>query len=320
VASGHGSDTILIGETAPRGRDHPIGDFSGVKPLRFLRALYCVDAGYRELRGQAARARGCPAAASGSRGFRTQHPALFNASGFADHPYEQGVPPDTPTYACGARVCWSSHPGKPASDPDYADLPEVPRLERVLDRLNRVYGSGTRFPVYSTEYGYWTRPPDAAATIGPSTAAYYMNWAEYLSWREPRLRSYDQYLLLDPRKGNFASGLELPDRRPKPTFDAYRLPIFLPVTSLRHGRRLEVWGCVRPAHFAQLDSRARRQVRIEFASGARGTPRPIGAVTITNPAGYFDVRLRFPGSGSVRLAWAYPSGRWIHSRTVRITS
>ena len=81
--SGHkpGKDTILIGETAPRGLDHGIGNFQGVKPLRFLRALYCVDSRYRELRGSAASARGCPTTASASRSFRKQNPALFSPAG-----------------------------------------------------------------------------------------------------------------------------------------------------------------------------------------------------------------------------------------------
>ena len=54
---------------------------------QFLRTLYCVDSNYRELRGRAARAVGCPTTAAGSRSFRRQNPALFNATGFADHPY-----------------------------------------------------------------------------------------------------------------------------------------------------------------------------------------------------------------------------------------
>ena len=55
---------------------------------------------------------------------------------------------------------------------------------RTLDRLNRAYGSRTQFPIWNTEYGYWTNPPEAAARISPATAAYYINWAEYLSWKQ----------------------------------------------------------------------------------------------------------------------------------------
>ncbi len=311
-ATGHGHDTILIGETAPRGLDHPIGNFSGVKPRRFLRALYCVDSHFHELRGSAASARGCPTTASGSAHFRSQHPGLFQASGFADHPYAQGFSPITPTYACGHSAC----AGGGRSDPDYADFPEIPRLERTLDHLNSVYGSRSHFPIYNTEYGYWTKPPDPNATINATTAAYYINWAEYLSYKQRRVSSYDQYLLVDPAAGNFASGLELPNRKPKATFDAFRMPLYLPHT---RGKRLEVWGCVRPAHFAQQDTGSAQHVQIQFRAGKHGSWKTVQTVAITNPRGYFDVHASFPGSGSVRLAWSYPSGEAIHSRTVAIS-
>ena len=74
TGSGHkpGRDTILIGETAPRGLDRGIGSFQGVKPLRFLRALYCVDSGYRQLRGSAASSPGLQKL-QGSRQRRVQH-------------------------------------------------------------------------------------------------------------------------------------------------------------------------------------------------------------------------------------------------------
>jgi len=297
--SGHGRDTILFGEVAPHGLDHPIGNFSGVKPLRFLRALYCVDARLRPLRGYAAALRSCPTAASGSRRFRSQHPALFSASGFADHPYAQGLAPNRSL----------------APDPDYADLPEIPRLERTLDHLQRVYGSRARLPIWNTEYGYWTNPPERVARINPTTAALYINWAEYLSWRQPRVRSYMQYLLVDPARGNFASGLLFKNGRPKPPLrDAYRMPLYLPRPGGRRGRPLEVWGDVRPAHLAGAGQRVAIQWRPR--SGRWQTVRLVG---ITNLRGYFDVRQAFRGSGGVRLVYSRPAGGTITSRTATIT-
>ena len=150
TATGHGHDTILIGELAPRGQtlgNHP-GLFDGMVPLRFVRALYCVDGSFAPLRGQAARARGCPPDPAGSRGFRTHHPALFEAAGFAVHPYpEGGLPPNQVI------------PG----EPDYADLASLPNVERTLDRALQAYGSEKRFPIYSTEFGYQTNPPSTLA-------------------------------------------------------------------------------------------------------------------------------------------------------------
>jgi hypothetical protein len=309
LATGHRPGaTILIGETAPRGLNHPIGNFSGIKPLRFIRALYCVDSRYRQLRGTAAAARGCPTTAAASRRFAAQHPALFQASGFADHPYEQGVAPNTPTIGPDDPRNWTT-------DPDYADLPEVPRLERMLDKIQRMYGFHTHLKIWNTEYGYRTRPPDPRATISQATAAYYMNWAEYLSWRHTRLLSYSQYLLQDPPTREFASGLLLPSGRPKATFYTFRMPVFLPITSSRRGRRLEVWGCVRPAH----EYAGTQLVEIQFQVGSKGPFSTLATIPIVSQRGYFDVRQSFPASGTLRLSWKSPSGPPIHSRVVKIT-
>ena len=89
----------------------------------------------------------------------------------------------------------------------------------------------------------------------------------------------------------FASGLILYGGGRKPGYNAYRMPVFLPVTSTRRGRSLEVWGCVRPAHFASLDAGGTpQQVRIQFQPGSRGAFTTLRTVTITSPRGYFDLR------------------------------
>ncbi len=144
-ATGHGHDSILIGELAPAGATFAgaPGLFGNMAPLRFLRALYCVDSSYRPLTGVAAQARGCPTTAAASKGFVAANPGLFHASGFADHPYPQGLPPNEVT----------------PNEPDYAELAAIGKLERVLDTLQHVYGSSTRFPIWSTEFGYQTTPP-----------------------------------------------------------------------------------------------------------------------------------------------------------------
>ena len=86
--TGHGpaTDTILIGELAPEGTEGTAPE-DPIPPLPFLRALYCVDASYRPLTGAAAAARGCPATGAAS-AFVSSHPGLFDATGFAHHPYD----------------------------------------------------------------------------------------------------------------------------------------------------------------------------------------------------------------------------------------
>jgi len=190
-ATGHGGDTVLIGEFAPdglSGRATPKrpgglpGDFGQTKPLQFLRTLYCVDSAYRQLRGSAARSVGCPVTAAASRRFRASNPGLFGATGLADHPYSFHQPPTSES----------------SRDPDIAPFPRIPNLERALDLVQQAYGSLQQLPIYNTEYGYITDPPGHGGQISPATAAYYLNWAEYLSWKQPLIASTMQYLLYDP--------------------------------------------------------------------------------------------------------------------------
>ena len=60
-ATGHTtrSDKILFGEVTPHG-NATWGVFANMKPLIFVRSLYCVDSRYRELRGAAAQGPGLP--------------------------------------------------------------------------------------------------------------------------------------------------------------------------------------------------------------------------------------------------------------------
>jgi hypothetical protein len=301
--TGHGGDQILFGEVAPRGYDN-FGVFSGMRPLQFLRVLYCVDINYRQLRGTAAALRGCPATAAGSRGFRSAHPGLFEASGFADHPYSRWFPPNV----------------EQPNHPDYSSLADIGGLERALDRLQRAYGSGKRFSIFNTEYGYITSPPKHPTRripyISTTTAAQFLNQAEYISWRDPRIKSFMQYLLADPLPatpsddfGGFASGLLTFNQKPKPTYDAWRLPLYLPVTTARPGQSLQVWGCARPVFFARQDDPATTEtVDIQFRRDSGGGFTTLHTIAVNNRFGYFDTRVSPPATGTIRLSWTYPSG------------
>jgi len=300
-ATGHGSDTILIGETAPRGASKPRVE-NGMVPLRFLRALYCVGSSYQQLRGNAASARDCPRSASGSRRFRAQNPGLFQASGFADHMYTSGQVsrPNlrTPSYEHG-----------------YAGLADLGNLEVALNRVYTAYGSHKKIPIYNTEFGFQTNPPKpecGCVFLSPTTAAYYMNWSEYMMWKDPRVRSDSQYLLYDgavpgnANESSFSSGLIFATGTPKPGYDAFRLPLYLPTTSARPGHSLTVWGGVRPAPFAKQATGSPQQVQIQFQPSSGGQWTTVRTVTITNSAGYFEAHVILPSSGSVVLQWTYP--------------
>jgi hypothetical protein len=309
-ATGHTSsgNTILFGETAPRGREgaHFPGVFSGTVPLTFLRFLYCVSGSDRRLTGAKARANHCPGSRSA---FRSQNPALFSSTGFADHPYAQGTPPNLPTYACGSRFCTNRRTHR--SDPNYADFAVIPRLHRLLDRLDSVYGVHRSVPIWSTEYGYWTNPPDhATGSLNPNVAAYYMNWAEYLSYRNTSISSYAQYLLIDPRSGVFSGGLELANRTKLANYGAFRMPLYMPSTSAKSPTSLTVWGAVRPAAYTL----ALPVANIQFKPASGGSWTTLKQVTVTGTRGYFSVKVPFTRSGKVRVAWSPAPGSTDYSR------
>jgi hypothetical protein len=295
----------------------------------FTRALYCVDARYHQLRGATALAQGCPTSATASASFAANNPGLFDASGFAVHPYSRNGPPNTELFSgCATDLC--------------ASFADISFLIRALDRSVGAYGSHKKFQIYSTEYGYQTsppkHPPGGEPYVPQATAAAYINWAEYLSYKNPRIASYDQFLLNDPERpdaannfgdgGNYASGLETWNGHPKPGFGAFRLPLYMPRTTASSAQQhLEVWGCARPAYYAARDTGGSPQtVNIQFAPRGSSTFTTVDTVTIGDAAGYFDTFVSFGRSGTVRLAYTYPPGdallargRTVYSRAVSIT-
>lgn len=143
-----------------------------------------------------------------------------------------------------------------------------------------------------------------------------------------------QYLLQDPLPrtkatdyGGFASGLLTFAGKPKATYYAWRLPLYLPVTTTKLGGSLQVWGAIRPAHFAMTDDPSEPEVAtIQFEPNGASTFSTIASVPITNTYGYFDTRVAFISSGTVRVMWTYPSddmsllpGTIAYSRSVQIT-
>jgi hypothetical protein len=224
----------------------------------------------------------CPAS---SKGFRNANPALFKASGFGIHPY-----PDNGT------------PLNDGKTKDYATFPELGNLELTLDKGNKAYGSSKKLPIYNDEYGYITHPPARSHYVSQAKAAMYINWAEYLSYKSPRIQSYMQYLLRDPapNKGpyaGFASGLELPNGTHKAGYDAYRLPVYLPKTSVKKGSSTEVWGAARPAPFLSKDGAQSVQIQVNKKTVATVKP---------GKGGYFDTKVKFSSGGTLRLAYTYP--------------
>jgi hypothetical protein len=321
--TGHGRDTRLIGELDPLGNalrkpGHP-GPLPGITrvtaPLSFVRALYCVGTDRRPLTGSTARLSGCPTTAAASRKFRSENPALFSATGFAVHPYSFKQAPDA----------------NPSSvNGNYATFPVLNRFIAVLDGATKAYRSGKHYAIYNDEFGYITRPPAGPGYPSPAQAAVELNQAEYLSYKNRRVASYDQYLINDPTSTRnnptpgFNTGLYTSSGQPKATLAAFRLPVWLPATTIKAGARTELWGGARPATMAVNAP----TVEIQVQKGGHGAWTTIQTVRVSTATGYFDIHPKLPYSGNLRLAYTYPqtmpflptnvAGSTIFSRTVKV--
>ena len=307
LGTGHGQDTILIGEIAPKGLNVQ-GETRSIKPLRFLRALYCVDRHYRVLTGAAAASLGCPDGAP--RDFAAAHPGLFSATGFAEHPYSLLQPPSAVS-----------------RDPDFVTIADLPRLTRALERIFRRYGQSRPdgVPLYLTEFGYQTNPPDPLGYSLRQQASF-LNQGEFIAYANPEVRTLAQFLLVDdapepglaPKDpnywGTFQTGLVDLQGKPKPAFDAYRIPIFLPRTT-QVTRRFRIWALLRPG-----PGGARLRAQVQFRRrGAKGAFSTILIVPTNNPRGYLDRGVNLPGTGLVRIAWTdATTGQTITSRVVSV--
>jgi hypothetical protein len=301
-ATGHGRDRILLAETAPRG-SKSLGRTSPMRPLLFIRELYCLDRRTRPYRGKAAKARGCPTTRSGRRKFVGRHPGLFRSSAWAHHPYALELPPQF-----GDRTR------------DQVTLAVLPRLTRTLDRIFRRYHKRRRLGIWLTEYGYQSRPPDPFTGFRPKVQAAYINQGEYMAYRYRRVRSMSQFLLVDeppdtsvspgnPRYwgSTFQTGLVQRSGRRKPAFGAYQRPAFASPQRVRGGGRVRVWGGLRSAPNGRKLS-GKLQFR---ARGARKW-KSVRRFSTRNFHNYVTVNTRARKgqrhTGYYRLLWRNPAG------------
>jgi len=183
--------------------------------------------------------------------------------------------------------------------------------------------------VWLTEYGYESNPPDPIKPFTPAEQADNINWAEYLAWKNPQIKSFPQFLLQDMGKvseadaargkrdyGDWQSGLYFNDGSPKPAATSFALALHVDCTTglskNKRAKLLVIWGHVRPGN-------GPRQVRME--SGTKAAFRPAAtAATLragsvrassvtpftTDASGYF---LRFaPYQRGVSYRFAYKDG------------
>lgn len=245
--SGHARDEILFGELLPRA-PKPRRLNGTIPPLMWLRDFFCLGEDLRPLSGAAAREREC-------NGFKE-----IRSTGFAYHPY--------------------TTPRGPLIDDDRPDSATIQHLSRVYEVLDAAYRhnrlSQRRARIFSSEYGFQSDPPDPDGAA-QSRIPLFLNAGEYISFKDPRVATYSQYLLIDDSSVDaFQTGLRLLDGSPKRgIYDAYRLPL---VVVRRSGRSVTVWGKSRVS--------GSRAVELQASDGS-GFEK-VTSISVNRRTGYFE--------------------------------
>lgn len=273
-ATGHAQDTILLGELLPVGKSSKTPR-SSIRPLEFLRELACVDRRYRAYKGNAAKVRGC-------KGFKA-----IPLSGIAHHPY-----------------ALAGGPTKRPPSGDDVTIGTLSRITKVVDRLRakkRLAGP-RRPPLWLTEFGVQTDPPDYLFGAPIKRVPTYLGMSERLAMRNSRVYSYSQYPLVDDRTtSGFQSGLRFNNGKPKPgIYNEYKLPIFVDRTSRS---ALTFWGGVRAAD--------RGGTVVLFSRvGKKGKFKQVGTAKL-GPRGYFQKRLRLSNASKRQFKFGFGKQRSI---------
>jgi Cellulase (glycosyl hydrolase family 5) len=257
---------VLVGELAASGRDDP-GVTRPIRPLAFLRTMGCRDARFHALRS--GRCKGFKAVPLDALG---HHPYALFQSPFQRSHYR-----------------------------DDAAIGDWRRLEQTIDRLVAVRSlkppAGGRVPIYYTEFGYQTDPPDPFAGIPLARQSRWLQDAAYVAWSTPRVLGLNQFRVTDGGiRGSsplafreFQSGLFFANGKAKPSARTFADPIVVRPS----GRsRLLVWGQARAggAHDVEVDRGAKQIARVH-----------------TDSRGYFRIRVR-RRAGSYRFRWADAAG------------
>ncbi len=271
-ASGHASDDLLLGETAPLGRRTGPLATRPTPPTEFLRDVLCLDEKGRSLKGTRAKQLSC-------KGFRR-----LAVTGFSHHPYTRGG---------------SARPTTRGGSTDIT-ISSANRLKSIVAAAGRRGRTRRNLPIWYTEYGFQTNPPDDLFGVSLDDQAAYINQSDFIAYRDPAVRSVAQYELRDEAPlASFQTGLQFVDGRHKPAFAAYRLPIWVTRAT---GRRLRIWGQVRPAPDGALE-----EVVIENAPSRGREFTAVATAETTNLKGYIDVRVP-ARSGTWRLRWTPKDG------------
>ena len=177
--------------------------------------------------------------------------------GWAHHPYTGELAP------------WESDP-----DRDSARMGDLERLIRELRELRSRFRHN--LPLYLTEFGDQTNPPDPTWDITPDEQARRLAEGERIARSHPEVRSVAQFLIRDlGRKPgpnpwrDFQSGLRFEDGRAKPALAAFALPLTAHRTA---DGSVALWGLVRPGRGSRpVEVTADGRVVADLSTRADGT-------------------------------------------------
>ncbi len=209
--------------------------------------------------------------------------AKFDA--YAHHPYP-ATPAETPS-SRGCKNCpWIT----------------MATIRKLLFLVNRSFGSK---PIWLTEYGYQTNPPDTFLGVPVKRQARVLSLAAMRAWRLPRVTMLIQFLYRDePTLSRFQTGLVFADDRWKPSLQAFRLPF---AQMGRRGLQAIVWGQIR-------DGPGRKRYRLEVLR--KNTWRPVGRARLTNDDGVFTRTIRVKRGALFRI-WSPSQGRFSQQLRIR---
>ncbi|HEV2059388.1 MAG TPA: cellulase family glycosylhydrolase, partial [Solirubrobacteraceae bacterium] len=256
---------VLIGATSSIGARDGAGADDRMAPLTFLREMACVDERLR------------PLSRPECRDFDP-----LPGDGWSHHPYSLELAP------------WQPDPAA-----DNVRMADLDRLDSLLRRLHALDRTRRDLPLYLTEAGYQTDPPDPTQTVSVDDQARWLPEAEQIARRQPSLRSVAQFLVRDlperpgtserVRWGDYQSGLRYVDGRAKPAHASFALAL----TARRSGAtQVRFWGLVRPGA-------GRRDAQITVRE-PDGTWREI-ARRRTERDGTFALTVAADPSGTFRL-------------------
>ena len=193
--------------------------------------------------------------------------------------------------------------------PDAITMANASQLGELVDSLPNVAAG---LPVYMTEFGFETNPPDPFSGVPLERQAEWNQLGEFLAWSNPRIASQTQFLLRDvapvrsaragtkPYWFTYQSGLYTVDDKAKPAANGYFFPFLV---SPAGPGAVDVWGQTRFRPNA-LPPGAQDTVQIQHQPPGGGDWANVGdPILVSNAMGYFTARVTYPGPGSLRAIW-----------------